>query len=97
MKMISGCAAPRSEIQPTSAKLGIPISEVATLIGYGRSSIYSMMKPGSKNYDPTFPGPVRIGIRRSVWFEAEVRQWLLARSRVHVQGSGSPDKKELAS
>lgn len=88
MQLTNGAASPRLDVHPPTLKLGISISEVASLIGYGRSSIYSMMKPGSKNYDPTFPRPVRIGVRRSVWFEAEVREWLLARSRVQIRAYG---------
>ncbi len=46
------------------------ISEVENITGKKRTSIYS---------DPTFPRPVKIGLRASAWVESEVIAWIESR------------------
>lgn len=48
----------------------LKISEVENLTGKSRTGIYS---------DPTFPRPVKIGLRASAWAESEVHAWIAGR------------------
>lgn len=48
----------------------LKISEVETVTGKSRSSIYG---------DPTFPKPLKIGVRSSAWLESEVNAWIESR------------------
>lgn len=49
----------------------IRVREVMALTGKSRSAVYA---------DPTFPRPVRIGVRAVAWFETEVEAWLAERA-----------------
>ena len=51
-------------------------SEIETVIGLSRSSIYNMMAEG------TFPKPMRLGRRAVGWLESDVTDWLSNRHRV---------------
>jgi prophage regulatory protein len=53
-------------------------SEIETVIGLSRSSIYNMMAEG------TFPKPMRLGRRAVGWLESDVTDWL---SNCHRVGS----------
>ncbi|QQQ42004.1 AlpA family phage regulatory protein [Stenotrophomonas maltophilia] len=53
--------------------------EVERRTGFGRSTIYAAIKPGSKRYDPTFPRPVRLSPGTIAWVESEVDGWIHAR------------------
>lgn len=44
--------------------------EVQQRVGYGRSSIYSMMNAGK------FPKAIKIGPNRIVWEESVIEQWM---------------------
>jgi prophage regulatory protein len=49
----------------------IPLREVMALLGYGRTSVYALIKAG------TFPSPVKTGIGDSSrWPLGEVRQFI---------------------
>ncbi|MDA8587066.1 AlpA family transcriptional regulator [Rhodobacteraceae bacterium] len=48
--------------------------DVETLTGLSRSTLYAMMAEG------TFPKPVKLGKRAVGWREAELLEWLDARS-----------------
>lgn len=55
--------------------------QVEAYTGLSRSGIYAKLtlnpkRPG--DYDPTFPKPVKIGIRAVGWVEAEVEAWVAA-------------------
>ncbi|WP_050602984.1 AlpA family transcriptional regulator [Ruegeria sp. 6PALISEP08] len=47
--------------------------------GKSRSGIYEAINPKSRWYDPTFPKPVKIGLRSVGWFESEVNEWIKGR------------------
>ena len=51
-------------------------SEIETVIGLSRSSIYNMMAEG------TFPKPMRLGRRAVGWLESDVTDWLSNCQRV---------------
>jgi prophage regulatory protein len=58
----------------TNATLrGLRISKVKSITGYGSSSIWAMVKAG------TFPRPVKLGPRCTVWLEHEVMEWMRER------------------
>lgn len=48
----------------------IPKSEVINLTGLSKSTIYSYIQQGK------FPAPIKLGIRRVGWLEAEVMGWI---------------------
>lgn len=55
--------------------------EVEARTGLSRTTIYSKFAPNPKrpgDYDPTFPKPVKIGIRAVGWVESEVEAWVAA-------------------
>lgn len=47
--------------------------------GFGHSTLYNMINPASKYYDPTFPKPIRLGAGSVGWVEAEVDAWIASR------------------
>lgn len=53
--------------------------EVEELCGLSRSALYERMNPKSPRYDPSFPVPVRIGLRAVRWPERAVLAWILTR------------------
>lgn len=58
-------------------------------IGLARSTIYSKIDPTSKEYDSTFPTPIRIGNGKAVgWIECEIDAWIVvqvAKSRQELR------------
>ena len=56
--------------QPATQYRLLKLPEVESITGKGRTSIYS---------DPTFPRPVKIGLRASAWVESEVMSWIESR------------------
>lgn len=55
--------------------------QVEAHTGLSRSGIYAKLTPNPKrpgDYDPTFPKPVKIGIRAVGWVESEVEAWVAA-------------------
>jgi prophage regulatory protein len=43
------------------------------------SSLYERFNSKSARYDPTFPTPIRLGVRAVGWIEAEVDAWIAAK------------------
>lgn len=60
------------------------IKQLTAFIGMSRSSIYELMKPSSKYYDPAFPKPIHLSQSAVGWVMQEIEEWLqskmLARS-----------------
>lgn len=67
-------------------EMALPAPEAAVVVGLGRSSFYSKMRPDSKNFDPHFPKPIRVSARRVVWLYSSLVSWLEARSEVSTGG-----------
>jgi prophage regulatory protein len=59
------------------------LAEVVRQVGLGRSSIWRMAKEG------TFPQPRRLGARSVGWVQAELDDWLKARSTATVTGDST--------
>ena len=57
------------------------MSDLEEKIGLRRSSIYNLMNPKSKYFDPTFPKPVKLtdNGRSKRWCRLEVEAWMLSR------------------
>lgn len=70
------------EKQPLNLKQNfLRRKQVEAKTGLARSSIYARMtldprRP--KQFDPTFPRPVRLGARCVAWLETEVDDWMAA-------------------
>lgn len=54
---------------------------VEQLTGLSRSTIYAKLDRKSRYHDPSFPKPVKLGLRAIGWSEAAVDQWLKSRSQ----------------
>lgn len=63
--------------------------QLEQLFGISRSTIYARLDPKSKQYDPAFPKPIRLGLTSSIaWVEAEAQAYiahLIADSRKNVE------------
>ncbi|CAJ3454290.1 phage transcriptional regulator, AlpA [Burkholderia pseudomallei] len=57
------------------------IKELTQRTGLARSTIYDKLKASSKQYDATFPKPVRLGASSVGWLSSEVDQWIAARAQ----------------
>lgn len=57
------------------------MSDLEEKIGLRRSSIYNLMNPKSKYFDPTFPKPIALtpNGRSKRWCRLEVEAWMLSR------------------
>lgn len=55
--------------------------QVENLLGISRSTIYARLDPKSKNYDPSFPSPIRLTASTTsiAWVEAEVQDYIAHR------------------
>ncbi len=49
--------------------------EVEKLTGLSRSAIYERLNPKSRYFDPTFPRPVKLGLRAVGWRVDEIAAW----------------------
>ena len=47
--------------------------------GKSRSGLYEDIPPKRRWYDPTFPKPVKLGLRAVGWYEGEVNEWVVGR------------------
>lgn len=66
----------------------INIKLVIQLTGLSRSTIYEMLKPKSKYYDPTFPKKVELTVGRVGWVAKEISDWI--DSKVALRGQAEP-------
>jgi len=57
----------------------IRLQKLIETCGLSRSTIYSMLDPKSKRYDPHFPKQLRLGISAVGWLKHEIDAWLLAK------------------
>lgn len=59
-------------------------SEVDALLGISRSTRYTWQDPKSRQYDPTWPLPVKLSSRSVGYLATEVDGWLASRPRIKV-------------
>lgn len=64
----------------------LDIGQVATKTRYSRTSIYDFGKIGGPRYDEHFPKARKLGLRRTVWIESEIDQWIKSRVRAYNSG-----------
>jgi len=57
------------------------VKQLAEKLNLSRSTIYKLINEKDELYDPTFPKGFLITPACRVWFEHEVLEWALARSR----------------
>ncbi len=64
--------------QQTEMPEFLNVYEAGAFIG-GRSKpwMYQRCNPEHKLYDPEFPKPVRLSVRRVAWIKSELSAWLL--------------------
>lgn len=58
------------------------LPQVCERVGLKRSAVYAKLRlnPSRPNeYDPSFPPPVRLGVRSVGWFAADIDGWLATR------------------
>lgn len=53
--------------------------QVTVATGLGRSSVWAYGNPRSRYYDPTFPKPIKLGVRAVGWRANEVFLWIASR------------------
>lgn len=53
--------------------------QVIAATGLGRSSVWAYGNPRSRYYDPTFPKPIKLGVRSVGWRASEVFLWIASR------------------
>lgn len=64
----------------------VSMSEVVKITGLGESTIFRRAANG------TFPSQIKLGSRRSGWFESDLAEWLATRPRVHSAGWGEENQ-----
>jgi len=52
------------------------IKQVVEFTGLSRATIYSMIDPKQKQYDPSFPKQIQLSINRVAWLAWELNQWI---------------------
>lgn len=55
------------------------MKEVQVRVGFGRSTIYELVNPRSRRFDPEFPTPIRLGQASVGWLESEINRWIQSR------------------
>ena len=56
--------------------------DVCHLLGVHRSTLARWINPTSRYFDPTFPAPIPIGLRKKVFLPERLHQWLISKGRV---------------
>ena len=67
----------------------IRLSEVISITGLSRSSIYGRLNPNSTSFDPTFPRQVKLSHHASgaaAWSLKEIKNWLQSRLNARSEG-----------
>jgi len=67
--------------QPSKSLAIIRRKQVEARTGLSTSTIYAKLTPNPKrpkDYDPTFPTPVKISVRGVGWVESEIEAWIAA-------------------
>jgi prophage regulatory protein len=64
---------------PQASNIATPILRLPALkqkISLSKSAIYQKNDPSSKYYDPTFPKPVKLGLRAVGWSSILIQNWI---------------------
>lgn len=64
----------------------MPLTDVCTAIGQGKTAIYEKMDPESDSYDPAFPAPITLSPRCVRWRSDELQCWMDAKSESRSVG-----------
>lgn len=57
----------------------IKIGEVLEMTSLSRATHFAKLKKGSGRYDPSYPRPIKLGIRSVGYVEKEVLAWIESR------------------
>ncbi|MGC9386440.1 MAG: helix-turn-helix transcriptional regulator [Hydrogenovibrio sp.] len=52
------------------------LNNLVKMLNISRSTIYRKIKPNAKQYDPTFPKPIKVGQKAIRWRLSDVEKWL---------------------
>jgi predicted DNA-binding transcriptional regulator AlpA len=72
-----------------ASRRAIRLREVLTILGIGKSTLYSRLNSASPSYDPQMPRPFKLGSSKnnerapSVWWESEVVAYLESCAQSH--------------
>lgn len=68
----------------TKSLCTLSVNEVCRKLGISRAYLYAKQRYNPnrpRDYDPTFPKPIRLSKHRPAWFEHELDEWLLNRAK----------------
>lgn len=65
-------------IQSNDLKI-LRLPAVIETCGLSRSTIYEMLNPKSRRYNPDFPKPIKLSSSSVGWFQHELNDWLLSK------------------
>lgn len=83
----------------TSPPRLIRLPDVIAKTGLCRSTIYNRYKINPSrpaDYDPTFPPPIRLGVRSVAWVEAEIDRWVMGRIEAARRPNAAQEKTHPA-
>lgn len=80
----------KEELQP--APVILRMKQMRLRVGLGRSSIYAMMNPNSRYYDPSYPRPIRISAKAVGWLESEITDWIATRASARASKLTNPSQ-----
>lgn len=86
--------------QLTSVLIMLRLKQVIERTGLSRSTIYAKLDSKSKQYDPSFPSQVSLGVGAVRWVDAEVHAWIeqcVSSSRTDSKQAGRNPGKIIAS
>ncbi|ETD72840.1 AlpA family transcriptional regulator [Pelistega indica] len=58
----------------------LTIKEVAKLLNIGETSIYLKLNPKYEQYDPSFPKPIKVGLKANRWTRQAIENWVFSLS-----------------
>lgn len=50
--------------------------QVTEITGIGRAGLYNLTDSRNRSYDPTFPRPIKLGLRAVGYIESEIMAWI---------------------
>ncbi len=60
-------------------QLLLSIEDISALTRMGRATIYRKMDRKHRNFDPTFPRPIDVGVATTLWRYNDIKEWVLNR------------------
>ena len=57
----------------------VRVYQAPEITGFSISMIYNLLNPNSRYHDPTFPKPVKLGVRAKGFRLSELQEWVRSR------------------